>query len=120
MELVQHTDESQASDSIIESINGAMNHGHWMIAVWTVEEDGRVVLRRRTTYGFPTGKFEEAQNLLKEVCDNERKGLGEIAPDQEPLPMADFLKLATPNNEHPTVTKEEPPKEGLPKEGPQE
>jgi len=83
---IEHTTPGEAQDLHNEAMHQAVRSGHWMSAVWCVE-DGQLIMVRRTTYDFPRGDFDNALEQLSKVCAED------VAPaEPEALPMADFLK----------------------------
>lgn len=64
--------------------------GRWMVAVWYLDQDSRVQLRR-TTWNFPKDDLRVAATLLSDSVQEELDGRPVQAP---PLPLAGGLPAA--------------------------
>lgn len=51
-----HANEAQARLQIMTSVGNAREAGKYMVAVWSVAEDGTMTCNR-TTWQFPTGRL---------------------------------------------------------------
>jgi len=81
-----HVEIVDAQVATSHAINSVVSTDHWMIAVWAVK-DGKIQLVDRTTWGFPTGDFPAAVELLKSSCQKEMGTIETLKPI-EPLPLA--------------------------------
>lgn len=79
-----HGTIQEAFQKIEEALSGAANSDKFMVAVWYVDENGDLHTRR-TTWNFPTVKFEQALFDLRKLLTEEP------TPPPIPLPLAAFL-----------------------------
>jgi len=82
---VVHVDKIEARETFQEVLDKACLEDKWAAAVWTVKEDGTVVLNV-TTNQFPFSAMDDCVEMLKKDFDKRR-----FPPTPEPLPVADFL-----------------------------
>jgi hypothetical protein len=71
----------QAEDALIK----AEQANKFMVAVWSVKENGELVCQR-TTWQFPSDRMIEAAGLLDKMINEE------LHPTARPLPLAGFLR----------------------------
>ena len=80
----QHLEKGEAELNMLSAVDEALERDCLMTAVWSVDERGALHLRR-TTWQFPTERFQEGFDMLQGDI------LTEIDPTPEPLPLANFL-----------------------------
>ena len=85
-----HENEQEALEAALGPAAAAEGKP-WMVAVWCVDEEGKMVMHR-TTWNFPLQRMTEARELLRENMAEE------LCPRVEPLPLAGFLKRTGANN----------------------
>jgi len=105
-EVIAHENLKEAMDTFRLAYAGAVQRGKWMAAVWSLSDDGKVLLDC-TTWDFPKEKLEEAKGELEKFCASE---VSNQLPGG-PLPFAEFLPLApekqdSPGNGQESVVKE--------------
>ena len=82
--MTNHVSQADAVASVMQAMLHAKIDGKFMVAVWRVGEDGNQVMER-TTWQFPTDRFQEAAKLLGDSLREE------LNPPMPPLPLATFL-----------------------------
>ena len=82
--MKKHVSQSDAVAAVMQSMLHAKTSGKFMVVVWRVGEDGNQVMER-TTWQFPTDRFQEAAKLLGDSLREE------LNPPMPPLPLATFL-----------------------------
>jgi hypothetical protein len=82
--MTNHVDQSNAVAAVMQAMLRAKTAGKFMVTVWREEEDGKLHMER-TTWQFPTARFNEALGLLNSSLNNE------LNPVPPPLPLASFL-----------------------------
>lgn len=86
----EHVSGLEAQQYASEAIGRAKDSGHWMNAVWFVQ-DGKVVLERWTSYQFPKADFDAALGLLALTLAAEKQRMDPPIPD--PLPAAQHVSV---------------------------
>ncbi len=85
-----HESVQEALDSVQEALDDARQRGHFMVAVWSAENNGTVHLIRRTTWDFPTETMSAAVSLLQQDLAKEAMQGAEVPP----LPKANLFDKA--------------------------
>ncbi len=86
--MALHRTVQSAADQIQRDVNEALEQTHLMVAVWSIDQTGRMTCRR-TSWQFPLDRFNEVVENLRRCLFNE--GL-----EQAPLPVAEFLRKTDP------------------------
>lgn len=84
--LKNHSTIIDAILVVNEALEAGVKAQKFLVAVWIVDEEGKLFLQTRTTWRFPLALFPEAMNLLQEKIDEEL-----TLKKPEPLPVADIL-----------------------------
>lgn len=82
---MHHTEEHEAVDVQQEQFHEAVQSGHWLSLIVSIDSIAEEMTLRTTTWQFPRAEFVKA---LKMIADK----LQELHDNQpEPLPLADFV-----------------------------
>jgi len=80
------SDLGGALAKIEEGLTGAINSRKFMNVTWYVDQDDKLRCHR-TTWQFPTARFDEAIKALKELIDRPKP------LESTPLPLASIMKM---------------------------
>jgi len=80
-----HVSKESAAQQVANAMIKAEQTDKFMVAVWSVKENGELVCQR-TTWQFPTDRMAEAVGLLDIMISEE------LRPTARPLPLAGFLR----------------------------
>ena len=80
-----HVSKESAAHQVSNAMINAEKADKFMVAVWSVGENGELSCHR-TTWQFPTDRLEEAVRQLGKMVREE------IRPTSVPLPLASFLR----------------------------
>lgn len=89
---VVHETQEDAAKVVTGAFEVAQQHGRWMAAIWSVDEQNRLRFLTRTTFQFPIGDYDACVRGLVQAMRDERKS--DVAA-LEPLPQAELPPLAS-------------------------
>jgi len=85
-----HVSKESAAQQVANAVIKAEQSDKFMVAVWSVGENGELICHR-TTWQFPSARLEEAVRQLDKMIAEE------VRPTSVSLPLASFLR-PTPAN----------------------
>jgi hypothetical protein len=86
---VTHDDVEHAIATFRRNLLESVKTGKWMAACWKMNEKGEVELVGCTTWQWEDSQLEVANSALKkEILER----LGPAETEDDPLPMADFMR----------------------------